>query len=227
MTRRRALVTAAVSAATVCVALLVPQGLRHVGFFDLRRVELVGLRYLSPRDVLAGLALEPDRNVFDPLDDALRRAEAIPGVLSVTADRRLPGTLRFTVSEEAPVAFARGADGLVPLDAASRPLPYDPSRAGFDLPLIERPDSGLTRVLDLIRQIDPPLFAEIDGVRRGRGESVILELGNCRVWLDATAGVHDLRELETVRRHLDRHGVTYRELDVRFDGWVVVRRERA
>jgi cell division septal protein FtsQ len=226
MIRRRLLIWGGLTAAAVLAAVVVPLGLRQLGFFRVRQIELVGLHYLSPHDVLGRLALERARNVFDPLADLVARAESIPGVLGVDVDRRLPGTLRLTLTEEPPVAFARGADGLVPLDATSRPLPYDPARSGFDVPLVERPDSGLTRVLDLIRQIDPPLFEEIVGVRRGRGESVILELGDRRVWLEATAGAHDIRELETVRRHLERHGVPYRELDARFDGWVVVRRER-
>jgi cell division septal protein FtsQ len=226
MMRRQVRVGLVAMAAAVGALVLLPLGLRQVGFFRLRQVELVGLEYLSPGDVLDRLRLEPDRNVFDPLDDVAARAESIPGVLAVDVDRRLPGTLRFTLVEEPPVAFARGAHGLVPLDASSRPLPYDPARAGFDVPVVERPDSGLTRMLDLIRQIDPALFGEIDGVRRGRGESVILELGDRRVWLEATVSAHDIRELETVRRHLDRQGVPYRELDARFDGWVVVRRER-
>jgi cell division septal protein FtsQ len=220
------LVGAAAVTALGAGVVLVSLGLRHVAFFRVRQVELVGLHYLSPHHVLERLALEPDRNLFDPLGEVVARAEAIPGVLNVSADRRLPGTLRISLAEEQPVAFARGPGGLVPLDAASRPLPYDPSRSGFDVPLVERPDSGLTRVLDLIRQTDRPLFDEIDGVRRGRAESVILELGDRRVWLRAGAGAQDIRELETVRRHLDRNAVPYRELDARFDGWVVVRRER-
>ncbi len=226
MTPRRVLVGTTIVGVLAATLVLVPVGLRHVGFFRLRQVELVGLHYLAPQEVLERLALEADRNVFDPLGEVVSRAEAIPGVLDVRAARRLPGTLRISVTEEAPVAFALGADGLVPLDASSRPLPYDPSRSGFDVPVVERPDSGLTRLLDLIRQIDPPLFDEIDGVRRGTAESVILELGDRRVWLQASAGVQDIRELETVRRHLDRNAVPYRELDARFDGWVVVRRER-
>jgi cell division septal protein FtsQ len=226
MRRRQILIGAAAVAVLSGMVVLAPVGLRHVEFFRVRQVELVGLHYLSPHDVLDRLVLEHDRNAFDPLGEVEARARAIPGVLDVRADRRLPGTLRISVAEEAPVAFARGPDGLVPLDAASRPLPYDPSRSGFDVPVVERPDSGLTQMLEVIRRLDPPLFDEIDGVRRGSEESVILELGDRRVWLQAGAGAQEILALETVRRHLDRTAVPYRELDGRFDGWVVVRRER-
>lgn len=206
---------------------LLPLVLRRVAFFQVRQVELVGVRYLAPERVLASLMLPPDVNLFDPLGDVEQRAESVPGIVRATATRRLPATLRVTVLEAMPVAFARGGAGLVPLDGAGRPLPYDAAATGFDLPIVERPDSVLTGMLMLIRRADATLFEQVDAARRGRDESVILEVGTRRVLLRSGAVENDIRAVQTVRLHLTQHEIPFRELDARFEGWVVVRRGRA
>jgi cell division septal protein FtsQ len=228
VTRRRlALLAAAGAVMVTALVWLVPLGLRQIGFFRVRQVELVGLRYLSPDTVLARIDLGRDRNVFDPLGPVEQRLSEVPGILEAAISRRLPGTLRIAVREEAPVAFARGREGLVPLDAEAHPLPYDPAQRPFDLPIVERPDRDVARILDLVRRVDPAMFGEIDGARRGRGESVILELGTRRVLVSAAADEEDIRDVETVRLQLSRNEQPFREIDARFAGWVVVRRERA
>ncbi|HKI94928.1 MAG TPA: hypothetical protein VJ992_06520, partial [Gemmatimonadales bacterium] len=62
MNRRRALIGLAAVAALALLAVLVPLGLRHVPFFRVRRVELVGVRYLAPDQVIGALGLAPDAN---------------------------------------------------------------------------------------------------------------------------------------------------------------------
>jgi cell division septal protein FtsQ len=210
---------------TTIVALLT-FAVREIGFFRLRQVEITGPRYLEPAFVLDRLGVERDRNIFDPLGSLRERARAIPGVVEAEVSRRLPGTVRVRVTERAAVAFARGDSGLVALDAAGQALPYDPSRTGFDVPVLEQADSGITRVLDLVRREHPTLYGDVDAVRRGPAESIILELGDRRVWLSVRSNTRHLQELETVRHHLDQNAIPFQELDARFDGWVVVRRER-
>lgn len=227
MTRGRALLIGVGGLVAVVGAVwLMALGLRQIEFFKVRQVEIVGLRYLPPEAVLERIGLERERNLFDPVGSLERRIAAVPGIVAFDVDRRLPGSLRITVREEAPIAFAPGKDGLVPIDLEAHPLPYDPAETGFDLPIVERPDVEVTRVLGMVRRVDPDLYREIDGARRGRGESVILELGDKRLLLRAAAGEEDIRDVETVRLHLVRNAVDYRELDARFEGWVVVRRER-
>jgi cell division septal protein FtsQ len=147
-------------------------------------------------------------------------------VVDVAVTRRLPGTVRVRVSEETAVALVQGDSGLIALSARGQRLPYDPARTGFDVPIVAHPDSGVTRVLDLVRRENPSLYADVDAARRGPAESVILELGNRRVWLSVRSEAQHVWELETVRHHLDQHAIPFQELDARFDGWVVVRRER-
>ncbi|UCF41065.1 MAG: FtsQ-type POTRA domain-containing protein [Gemmatimonadota bacterium] len=210
----------------IATAGFAPRALRHVEFFRMRQVELIGLRYLAPDQVLATLNLGPVQHLFDPTDDIERRAEAIPGVVDVEVQRRLPGTLRFVFAEEVPVAFAPGAAGLVPLDGACRPLPYDPALTGFDLPLVQRVDTLVVRALALVRAADSSLFHEVDAARRGAGGAVVLELGGRSVLLPAVPTRSDIYAVGAVRDQLMRSGRPYQALDARFAGWVVVRRGR-
>ncbi len=222
--KRRLVVLGVVAVLVLAVWFLAPLGLSQLDFFQLRQVEVVGLRYLSPELVLARVKIEPDRNVFESLSEIDRRAEEVPGIISARVVRRLPGTLRLELVEEPPVAFARGEQGLVPLDIDARPLPYDPSVTGFDLPVAERPEPVLTRALATIRGADPQLFALVDGARRGQGGMIVLELGEQRLLLREDPMPAEIRAVETVRWHLTQNSVPFSELDARFDGWVVVRR---
>jgi cell division septal protein FtsQ len=225
--KRRLLVTGAGIAAAAAVYVLAPIGLRQIGFFQVRQVQVLGLHYLAPEHVLAQIGLESDRNVFASLAELEDRVKDVPGIVGARVRRRLPGTLRFELEEEMPVAFARGKEGLVPLDEAARPLPYDPAATSFDLPLVERPDSVLTRTLALIRVVDSTLFGLVDGVRRGGEGTVVFELGEQRVLLRAVPKQSEIRAVVTVRRHLLHEGVSFRELDARFRGQIVVRRGEA
>lgn len=222
--KRRLVVAGAALALGVGGWLLAPMGLSRLAFFRVRQVDVVGLHYLPPDAVVEHIGIEPQRNVFQSLGELRQRAEHVPGIVKARVERRLPGTLRFVLQEEVPVAFARGDSGLVPLDAQGRPLPYVPSVTGFDLPLVERPDSVLTRALALVRGTDSTLFRLVDGARRGRGSSVVLDLGAQRVLLPEEPTSADIVAVETVRWHLTQSSKAFTELDARFDGWVVVRR---
>ncbi len=225
---KRRLVLAVLGACLVAAAvLLAPVGLRRVAFFRVRQVELVGLRYLAPEQVLATLRIAQDRHLFDPTGELEQRAAAIPGVQRVELRRSLPGTLRLTFVERIPVAFAPGPAGLVPLDGEARPLPYDPALTGFELPVIERADSLLTDALERVHAADSVLFQRVDAARRGTGATVVLQLGAKQVLLRAKPTIEDIRAVETVRRHLHRAGRDFGTLDARYAGWVVVRRGRA
>ncbi len=223
--KRLALMVAGSALAVVAGAVFVPRALRQIAFFDVRQVELVGLRYSLPGRVLAvALELGPDRNLFDDHGELERRIAALPGVVSARAQRRLPATLRLVVIERLPIAFVPGPGGLVPLDGDARPLPYDPSATGLDLPLVERPDSVLVRTIALVRASDSLLYHDVDLVRRGADGTVILEMGPRQVLVRAFATMFDIQAAEAVRRHLALTGRPYTQLDARYAGWVVVRR---
>lgn len=226
MNRRMAVVAGAGGTALVC-AFLAPFLLRQVAFFDVRQVELVGVRYLAADRVLDALELVPDQNVFDRLGPAVERVRRLAGVVSATADRRLPGTIRVRVVERLPVAFVSGADGMIVLDCDARPLPYDPALSGLDLPVVDRADRGVVRTLCIVRASDSTMYHDVNRVTGTGAGAVALNLGRQRILLRTLPTTNEIKAVGAVRRHLAAADRPAEELDARFAGWVVARRGRS
>lgn len=224
MRRRVAWWVVAAVAAGATVTWGLPLVLRQLDFFRVRQVEIAGARYLTPEAVLEALQLGRDHNVFDDHDQVERRAASIPGVVAVRVTRRLPGTLRVELRERVPVAFVPSEAGLVALDGDAQPLPYDPTVGRLDLPIVARVDTMLVRTLALVRAVDSTLYSAVDGARRGRGQTVILEIGQRDVLFTTSPTTSEIRAVEAVRRHLTATGRSFAALDARFAGWIVVRR---
>jgi len=203
----------------------VPLLLRQAGFFRVRQIELVGVRYLAPAAVIGALRLAPGASVFDDLDEITARVRALPGVADARVARRVPGSLKVIVKEVEPVAFVpgRGTRELSVVDGEGRPLPYDPSRRALDLPVAASADSGLVAMLALVQAVDPTLFEEITAARANRSD-VVLELGVRRLLLARDAGPEVIRAVVLVTQDLASRSRRYAELDARYAGQIVVRR---
>jgi cell division protein FtsQ len=169
------------------------------------------------------LGIEPDRNLFDPLGDIEERVTAFPGVVSAKAERRLPGTLTIVVTERVPIAFVPTSTGLLAIDAEAHPLTYDPTESGLDLPILESADSVLARVLAIVWLADSSLYEHVEAARLGGENDVILELGEAEVILRREPTFDEIYAVGLVQRHLTAAGRLYEELDVRFEGRVIVR----
>jgi POTRA domain, FtsQ-type len=202
-----------------------PRLLRHVGFFRVRQIELVGVRYLAPAVVIGALRLDPDASVFDDADRLEARLRLLPGVADVHISHRLPGVLKVQVEEVEPVALVPGPDGgpLTVVDAGDRPLPYDPARTPLDLPVAASADSGLVRLLATVQSLDPTMFEEVTDAAVQRS-AVVLDLGARRLLLNRDAGPDVIRGIALVAQDLASRARPYDELDARFAGQIVVRR---
>jgi len=234
MTRRRwapwqrTAAFAALAVAAVGVAgALIPRLASRLAIFRVRRVELVGVRYLAPDAVIGALRLAPDASVFADVGLLSDRVRGLPGVAAARVTRRYPGALRVALRETEPVAFApapRGeGGGLVAVDARGRPLPFDAARAALDLPVAERADSGVAAVLALLRAVDPALFGEIELARVTPRGDVLLAWASRRVLLRRDAGPEDILAVVLVAQDLTARGRRSAELDARYAGQVVVR----
>ena len=200
----------------------VPLLLRQLEFFRVRRIEISGARYLSPKTVTDALALRRNASVFDPERPLERRLRVLGGIRQAEVGHRLPGTLTVTIRETEPVALIQRKGALTPVDDRGRVLPYDPAQAVPDLPIATSADSGLTRVLSVIRDADPTLFARIATAARVQ-DDVVVELEGRRIWFTANATTEDIRAVTAVAQDLARQQRSYRELDGRFSGQVIVR----
>jgi cell division septal protein FtsQ len=202
-----------------------PLALRPFGFFAVRRIELIGVRYQSPEAVVAALGLRSGASVWDRLGVLADRLRSLPGVADVTVSSRLPGTLRVRIQEEEPVAFAPGAAGLVPVGVSGRPLPYDPARVPVDVPVVDRPARSLVAALAAVRVAEPAFFGTVAAARRGPAGSLELELdGGGRVRLALPVDPAMVVSVASVARDLAARSQPWRELDGRYGKWVVVRK---
>jgi len=227
--RQRALVSVAGSALLGVGWLGAPLVLRRLPMFRVRQIELVGVRNLAPDAVIAALRLGPRASVFGDTRLLADRVRGLAGVAEARVVRRLPTVLSVELREVEPaalVAAPRGSGrGLVAVDAAGHPLPFDPARLGLDLPIVASGDSGVVAVLALIQSVDPALFQSITGARGFARGGVLLEIGPRRVLVGRDAGPEVIRAVVLVAQDLASKGRAYRELDARFAGQVVVRRQ--
>lgn len=220
--RTAAMVTGAAIALTI-VWFGAPRVLNRLEFFRIRRIEVSGATHHTPRGIVDALMLGRRSSVFDDLDAMQRRIARLPAIESADVGRRLPGTLVVNVIETEPVALAPQRNGtLVPIDLAGRPLPYDPAEAPPDLPIATSPDSLLARVLGVVRDTDPSLFARVTTGAMAR-DDVVLETEGRRLWFTGDATADEVRAVIAVAEDLARRGRDWRELDGRFAGQVVVR----
>jgi cell division septal protein FtsQ len=220
---RNAAVAAGVAALLAGLWYGAPAVLNKMEFFRIRRIEVSGATHHTPRAIVDALLLGRRSSVFDDLEAMERRIARLPAVETAEVGRRLPGTLVVSVVEIEPVALAPQRNGtLVPIDLAGRPLPYDPAQTGADLPIAASADSLVARVLGMVRETDPSLFARVTTGLRVR-DDVVLETEGRRLWFTAGATADDVRAVVAVADDLTRRGRGWRELDGRFAGQIVVR----
>lgn len=198
-----------------------PLLLRRSSFFRVRRVDVLGARYLSGPEVVRAMRLAPKASLFDPLEGIQDAVVAIPGVRRATVSRRWPGTLVVRVDEFEPVALTPRRGTLALMDGRGRVLPFDPTRAPADLPVAEA-DARVARLVARIKELEPGLFRAIVAAE-GRQDDVVLQAGDRSFLLRADAGPAQIRALAAARDDLGRKGWKYRELDARFTDRVFVR----
>lgn len=206
--------------------LVVPHGLRHLEFFRVRRVEIVGMQYLDAARVLDAAEIPPRASIFDDHAPIAARLRALPGVEAAEIGHRAPGTLRIDLAEAVPVALTPRGDRLAMVNAQAQVLPFDPLGSSPDLPVLIGGGALVAGALARVQELDPGLFARIDAAWRV-GPDVVFEVEERWFWFDSGLTAEDIRAVTAVEQALARQGRAYRELDGRFDGQVVVRQGRA
>lgn len=192
-------------------------------FFRVRRVEIEGLRYATPDEIVSRLGVDTLASVWDNVAPLEARVAEHAQVRAVRIKRKLPGTLVVVVTENPPVALVNTPRGLIVADADGDSLPVDPTRIDVDLPILARKDSLLLRLLAETQAEEPALFARVSEARRaGRGE-VVLELPEFRILADSAVTAARLAEVLPVELDATRRSWRPRELDLRFRDQVIVR----
>lgn len=195
----------------------------QLSFFRARRVEIVGVRYLAPSEIVARLRVDTTRSVWDDLSVLERRVAAHPQVANVSISRKLPGTLVVNVVENMPIAMVSTERGFLVFDDRGRQLPLDPSRVPVNLPIAARRDTALFRLLARVRAERPRVFDRLDDVARVSDREVLLHFRTLavRAMLDVTPD--RLAEIFPVEADLAKRQARVAELDLRFRDQVIAR----
>lgn len=235
---RRRWIKPALVAAGACVVLLIPIWspplLRQLSFFRVRRVEIVGVRYVAPGEVLDRLRVDTLASVWDDPDPLAARVAGHPLVRDVEIDRRLPGTLIVRLVEHAPVALVPTPNGFRAYDERGRALPIDPTSIDVNAPIMARVDTALLRLLGDARIESPGLYARLSEVRRepspdglpalrASGGDVVFVLDSVPVRASSDITLQRLADVELVEQDLARRRVRAVELDLRYRDQVIAR----
>jgi len=195
---------------------------RRMSFFNVRRVEVAGVRYRDAARLVAALELPETSSVFDDLEPLEEKLRQQGGMEKVEVARRLPGTLVVRVTEADPVALSESPRGLIPVDRMGRPLPYDPAAHPIDVPVVGRPVPRLTEALAQVSRIGGELYA-MAATAWISGTAVTLDTGDGLIRLASPVREADVQAVLAVRRDLAARAAGWREIDARFEGWIVVR----
>jgi cell division protein FtsQ len=200
-----------------------PLFLRRIAFFHVRRIEIVGTRYLAPSDILARLHVDTLASVWDPMAPLELRVAGHPEIERAVVRRRMPGTLIIDVTERVPVALVQANGGFRVYDARGIPLPLDPSLVSIDAPLLMQRDTTLLRLLGAMRDRMPAMYARVIAVRRVANDELMFQfpLQPVRALQDVT--LDRLAELEPVEADLSRKQLRVAEIDLRYRDQVIAR----
>jgi cell division septal protein FtsQ len=210
---------------------------RSMAFFRVRSVEIRGVHYLQPNEILARLRVDTLMSVWDDLEPLRERVRHHPQITDVTITRRMPGTLVVTVQENQPVALIQTRTGLLPYDSVGRQLPIDPSRVNLDLPIVATNDPALLKLVGAIRYAAPDVFSRLEEVRRTGRDEILLTLsrrarapgdstesqGMLRVRVPIDLSVERLTDIFPVENDLARRQAHVDELDLRYRDQVIAR----
>src|SRR5215813_13295442 len=105
-----------VSAAVFTAPLWAPFLMRQMPYFRVRRVEIVGARYVAPSDILSRLHVDTMASIWDPTKPLAERIASHPDIATAVVERKLPGTLVVQVTERTPVALVPASTGLLAFD---------------------------------------------------------------------------------------------------------------
>jgi cell division protein FtsQ len=202
-----------------------PKGARKLSLFRVRRVEVRGAQYLTAQEVAGALRLGPGASIFDPADPLVRRVVAMDGVVGAQVSRRIPGALLVDVTERDPVALTRAGGRLSLVDRFGRVLPFDPARGPADFPIAPA-DSGVTALLERVRDLQPELYRKIITASRDRA-TIVFETGQRRLLLRVGASSREIEALAMVEAEVERRAMAVAELDGRFEGRVLARGRHA
>ncbi len=200
-----------------------PLLLRRMDFFHVRRVEIVGVHYLQPSDILARLHVDTMASVWDPTAPLAARVATHPAIQRVAIHRKLPGTLVIDIVERVPVALVPAKDGFRVYDARGTALPIDPARVTVDAPVLAQRDTSLLRLLGAMREQMPAMYARVSSVTHAGAGELLFRFPSEPVRAMQNVTLERLADVEPVEADLRARQIHVAEIDLRFRDQVIAR----
>jgi cell division protein FtsQ len=202
-----------------------PRALAQLAFFRVRKVEIIGLRYTDPAELLTRLRVDTSRSVWDPLPPLVERVSTHPAVAHVEVTRRLPGTLVLDVTERRPIALVASGAALRAVDERGVVLPIDPSRTPVDAPVVSAAprETAVYHLLGTMQREAPRLYSRISSIRTTGGGEMLLQVADFSVRAMTSVSLARLSDIDPVERDLARRQVRAAELDLRYRDQVIAR----
>ena len=205
------------------VPLWAPLLMRRMDFFRVRRLEIVGTRYIATSDIVSRANVDTMRSVWDPTAPIVGRVKSHPGVQTVVVSRKLPGTLVITVTEFQPIALVPGPEGFRVFDERGVALPIDPSRVDVDAPVLASADVALLKLLAGIRGAMPDLYSQLSELRRVGKFELVFQLDDAPVRTMTDVSLDELNQIGPVRDDLRKRAARVTELDLRYKDQIIAR----
>jgi len=196
---------------------------RRMAFFHVRRIEILGTRYLAPSDILDRLHVDTTVSVWDATAPLESRLESDPEIERATIRGKLPGTLVVQVTERTPVALVPADGGFRVYDARGIPLPIDPARVTVDAPVLMQRDTALLRLLGAMRDRMPSLYSQVTTIQRVAGGELLIQLPTQPVRAMQDVTLDRLADVEPVEADLLHKQLRVAEIDLRFRDQVIAR----
>jgi cell division protein FtsQ len=200
-----------------------PLVLRQLSFFRVRKVEIIGARYVSVGEIIDRLHVDTTRSIWDPTAPLAARLASHPQLRRVSVRRKLPGTLVVDIDENLPVALVATNGGVRAYDARGVALPIDLARTPIDAPILPRRDVGVLQLLGLLRTEAPAVYDRVSEVRVVGADEVLIELDGTPVRAMRDVSAARLAEIEPVEQDLARRGLHAAEIDLRYKDQVIAR----
>lgn len=202
-----------------------PRVLATLDFFRVRKIEVLGLRYTPPGEVLERLRVDTTHSVWEPLEPLGARVAAHPQIERAVVTRKLPGTLVVDVTERRPVALVSVGSALRAVDERGVVMPLDPSRTPVDAPIVTAAprETGVYHLLGAMQREAPKLYARVSSIRTVGSGELLVQLAGLPVRTMTTVTLARLGDIEPVERDLARRQLRAAELDLRYRDQVIAR----
>ena len=212
--------------------------------FRVREVRVVGAEVADPGVLVAEAGLIGEElHYWSVLDPYVQRVRRDPLVESARFRRRFPNGLTLEITERRPIALL-SLDRLTPIDSTGMVLPVNPFHARWDAPILkvehrsnraevvhggrvrDEVVAGALAWLTEVGRRYPELVREISSMEIDSEGMLTLHLVHAagEVLLARDTPVDKMGWVDEVLQDLQKKGVTFTRLDLRFPDQIVVRR---